>query len=153
MSRKKTKAQHIRDGTYQPCRHGVGGLPVEVPVMPEDMPPGVAATWKVVSAQLETAGIISEIDGIALRRLCELCWIATEAFDSVRDNGITVTQTNKAGYSNDIPNPAVRVYFQAVKDITSLAKQFGMTPTGRLGMSFDEEAEADGEDLVSFSVN
>lgn len=154
MSNRKPAAAHRRDGTYQRCRHGTGGLRVEIPTMPEDMPASVQAVWKTVSAQLERAQIISEPDGLVLRRLCELCWIANESFDDIRANGLTMQMTNKGGHTNTVPNPNVRSYFAAIKEITAIAHKYGMTPTGRLGMSFDADAEPDeADEILSFSVN
>jgi P27 family predicted phage terminase small subunit len=151
--RPKTKPQHKRDGTLRKHRHGTGNLPVEIPQMPADMPASVQAVWKTVTGQLERAGIVSEVDGIVLRRLCELCWLATEAFDEVKAKGVLAKQTNKGGHTNEIPNPAVRVYFTAVGELTRIAKQFGMTPTGRLGMNFDDEdTQTEADDILGFRV-
>lgn len=141
--RRKTAAQHRADGTYRPHRHGKGSLPVGIPDTPRDLPTPIEATWRTLTRELEAAGILAEIDGPVLRRMCELHWIATEAFDEVRRLGLTVQHTNKAGETNDVQNPSVRTYLAAVKELNGLAHRFGMTPTGRLGMSFDERPVED----------
>lgn len=151
---RKPKSQHERDGTYRADRHGSGGLPVEVPPMPPTLPAGVQAVWKDVCGRLERAGLVSEVDGMVLHRLAELCWVATEAFDAIQSKGLTVEQTNKGGHTNTVPNPAARIYFVAVKQITQIAQQFGMTATARNAMHLAGDDEGDeAEDIVGFSVN
>lgn len=123
--------------------------------MPPDLPPASQAYWKRLSAQLERAGLIADVDGLQLAYLCQLCYLAQESFDEIRQVGTTVQQTNKGGHTNTVVNPSVRVYLSALDKIMRLSRQFGMTPAARLGFNFegegDEESEED--DILGFKIN
>jgi len=134
----KTSAQHKRDGTFRAHRHGGSALPVCAPEMPADMGPKAESCWKIVVAQLVDANAVSEIDGKALRLLCEADAIRLDALDELRDGGPTIM-----GQSSPVMNPAARVYFAAWDREERLLRQFGMTPVARRGLNMMPEPDVD----------
>jgi P27 family predicted phage terminase small subunit len=133
----KTKAAHKRDGTLNVTRHGKGNLPIEIPDMPADLSPSAQATWKVTTQLLSDAGIVSKLDGKALRLLCEVDAIRLEAFEQINANLVV------AGSKGPIINPAVRIYFESWKCLKSMCQQFGLTPVGRRGLDLNSKPTVD----------
>lgn len=156
MSRpRKPVEQHLRDGTYRPSRHSGGTLPVEIPAMPPDLSPAAQAAWNTITTGLERAGLVANVDGAALRLLCESWETYLEASDDVRRNGILTPYTNKAGATNQVVNPAVKVRSESWRQIYLMLRQFGLTPSSRTGLSVIERTD-DGDsiaDILGFPIN
>lgn len=150
----KPQESHKRDGTFVPSRHGSGRLPIEIPPMPPDLSPIAQGFWNTVTTQLKWAGIVTEVDGSALRLLCESWETYIEAGDDVRNNGITVLSVTKAG-TNRIVNPAMKVRNDAWKQIYSMLRQFGLTPSARTGMTLNELTDEGDNiaDILGIGVN
>ena len=116
--------------------------------MPGDMPPAAEATWKALAPMLQAANLVAELDGTALRLLCESVYIYTEATDEIRRDGVTIDEKRKA-------HPAVRVRDAAWSQVVKLCQQFGMTPSARTGFDFALEHQGDDDeasDILGFKV-
>lgn len=107
--------------------------------MPPDMTPTAQACWNVVSEHVRFAGVVSIVDWLALRLLCETYSLYREAEDEVRKRGIIIELTTKNGMSIR-RNPAIAVLESARKDIANLASRFGLTPAGRTGLHVGGQA-------------
>lgn len=102
--------------------------------MPGDLSPAAAAVWSCVVADLRTAGTLASVDGKALRTLCE-SWVAYQrATDDVEAHGILITEKTAAGMTRLRKNPAVEARHSLFKEITTLLRQFGLTPSARTGL-------------------
>jgi len=123
--------------------------------MPPDLSPTAQGAWNTITQGLEQAGLVSNVDGAALRLLCESWETYLEAGDDVRRNGILTPFTNKSGATNKVVNPAMRVRNDAWKQIYSMLRQFGLTPSSRNGLSVTERTD-DGDslaDILGFPIN
>lgn len=123
-------ATHQKRGTFQPSRHATPSLPIEIPEMPLDLPPAAQAVWKNVTAKLFSAGLIADLDQMALRMLAESVWLYQESHDDIIAKGLTISTTN----GNVVQNPSVGIRNKAWEQIVKLCKQFGMTPSARTGL-------------------
>lgn len=130
----KPVAMHKKQGTFDASRHGKGQLPVQLPEMPSDMDPKAESCWKIISQQLFQAGVISEIDGKALRLICEADAVRLDALDDLRAKGMTIM-----GQSSPVQNPSVRAYFAAWDREWKGLLQCGMTPCSRRGMDLNSD--------------
>lgn len=136
---KKPAEHHQRMGNYRPSVHGGPVLPVEVPPMPADLSPVAQACWNVVTEHVRFAGVVSVVDWLALRVLCETYALYREADDEVRKRGIVIEVMTKVGMSIR-RNPAIAVLESARKDLANLASRFGLTPAGRSGLKVGSQA-------------
>lgn len=136
MSHRKTESEHRANGTFRPGRHRGVQLPVEVPPMPPDLKPAAQAAWNLLTADAKTAGLISRVDGLAMRLLCESVALYLEAQDVIAEHGIVVLEDMKDGKAKrQKTNPAVIVRAKAVAEIVTLLKKFGLTPADRRGLN------------------
>ena len=128
---KKPKAAAKRDGTYRPDRHDGLDLPAAIPEPPIELDPEARAHWDRLASQLGQAGILSDVDSDALSLLANTIadyWraravVATEGITSVTDKG------------NVIQHPAVGVMSKHAKNLLTLCREFGMTPSSRSGLN------------------
>lgn len=147
---RKPKALHERDGTLRPHRHGAGNLPVEIPEMPPDLCPTAQGVWNITTRKLEAAGLVADIDQLALRMLCESVALYHEACDGIKESGLVVMTLK----GNAIQNPLVGIRNKAWVQIVKLCQEFGMTPAARNGFNLPEaEEESDLDSIIGFSVN
>lgn len=151
----KPREQHERQGTYRADKHGSGRLPIEIPDMPPDLSPVAQGAWNTISLRLLDAGLVTAIDGAALRLLCESWALYLDCQDDIATRGIVIEMTNKAGYTNRVPNPAVRIRSDAWRQIYSMLRQFGLTPSSRTGLDtatkLDDQTSLEG--ILGFQVN
>lgn len=138
---KKPGKLHRDNGTYRPSRHGGPAIRVELPEPPAGLSPGAMAHWHVLGRQLSDAGLITALDGLALRLLCESAAEYIEAHEAMREQGFT-SDTEKG---NTIQNPMVGVRNKLWAQVRVMAKEFGMTPASRTGLQ--SEAKQDDEDV------
>jgi P27 family predicted phage terminase small subunit len=144
---KKPERQHKDNGTHRPGLHSSPRLPVEAPAMPPDITGKAQAAWNILSRQLVEMGVVAAVDMVALRLLCESIRVYMEADDEVQKYGITYMEETKAGEKR-VQNPACRVRNSAWAQVTTMLRQFGLTPASRTGMAFDQ-AENDEEQEVA----
>jgi len=86
--------------------------------------------WHRIAPELETMGLLSQVDSMALAAYCAAVsrlWLAEE---QLKVEGLTVT--NERGRT--IKNPLVDVANAAAKQISMFASQFGMSPSTRSGV-------------------
>jgi P27 family predicted phage terminase small subunit len=136
---RKPAKLHQDNGTFRPGRHGGPALRVEVPDPPAGLSPGAMAQWHVLGRQLADAGLITALDGLALRLLCESAAEYIEAHEQMREQGYTDT-TEKG---NRIQNPTVGVRNKLWSQVYTMARQFGMTPSARTGLHAESKQEDD----------
>src|SRR5690606_35053029 len=107
---------------------------------------GVAAsTWNITVAHLSGAGLVSKIDGQALRLLCEAVALYQEASDDIAENGLVFETVSREGAVRKHRNPAVTIRNEASREILAILKQFGLTPASRNGIHRSESSKGDEE--------
>lgn len=107
--------------------------------MPGDLGPRAQVFWRQMVENAEFAGVLSRVDGPALRLMAESWEVYLDAQEEIASNGIVVTQVTQAG-ENSKANPAIVIRNQAWKQILDGLRQFGMTPAARHGLSISGEA-------------
>jgi len=150
MTPRKTRQQHEKQGTFNATRNNRGQLERGIPPMPADLAESAAAFWKPLTAMLDRAGLLTEIDGTACRLLCETLVVRREALDSIAALGVLVD-----GYrGSKVKNPAIAVYLNTTSVALALLKQLGLTPRSREGMSVAPAPEVDAEleRILGFSL-
>jgi len=135
MGRKRKPIEQLkREGNYKACRHRGPELEANELPVPEDMEGVVADTWKELSPVLASMGILTKADGLALRMLCESFSYYAEACETVKEKGAYSKQVNKNGSEYISEHPAVKARSRYWKEVESIAKQFGLTPSARTGL-------------------
>ena len=96
------------------------------------MTPRARTHWRRLTKLLNEAGIISHIDGLALRLLAESIDLYLTAGEKLGAHGLIAKTTN----GNVIQSPFLSIRNRTWEQIVKLAGQFGLTPADRTGMSF-----------------
>lgn len=125
----KPTAQHIADGTFQPCRHANradGSYPESFP----EMPKGLGAHGQILWGQVvdnTPAAILRKLDTSKLHRLCRLweTWIGLDALISDGDE-------EKATWDRWLKTGA---------QWDSLSREFGVGPVSRARITVPTEAK------------
>lgn len=142
----KPEAEKRRNGTYREDRHGRQSLQCEMPTMPGGLSPSAQAFWQVVGKEAEKAGYITASDGRMLQMMAESWHLYCEANDYIAEHGIVVEEVTEKAVRTK-PNPALSTRKALWKEIYDGLKQFGLSPSSRVGMrsshgdSTDDEAE------------
>lgn len=132
---KKPLTQHKREGTYRKHRHE-GPEPESVKPGDGDGLEGVALdTWNKISPVLTGMGVYTEADELALHMLCESYGFYVDASKDIKENGRYKIQVNKTGNEYYIENPSVKARGRFWREVVDLARQFGLTPSARTGLS------------------
>jgi len=133
--RKLPAAIHKKRGTFKPSRHAGPELAIEMPQMPPDLAPKAQAAWNVIGAKLLAAGLIADLDQLALRMLCESVELYLDAADIVREQGLVAG----GGGSGMYQHPAVGIRNRAWAQIVKLCGEFGMTCAARTGLHIESK--------------
>ena len=110
--------------------------------MPAWLPPGAKREWKRVAPQLETVGLLQEVDMAALASYCiavDQLERATRALKPTRDNRRPEIQITENGY--ETISGAELMRRSAVKEIRAFAAEFGFTPAQRSRISVPSKPE------------
>ena len=97
------------------------------------------AEWKRITPKLEELGIIDEVDRAALACYCETWNQFFKAIKTLRKEGETFT--TPAGYIQQ--HPSVAILNAARAALIKYASQFGLTPSGRVGLMQKETENLD----------
>ena len=97
------------------------------------------AEWKRIVPKLEALGIIDQVDRAALSAYCETWNQFYQAVKTLRKEGETFK--TPAGYIQQ--HPAVSILNAARQALIKFASQFGLTPSGRVGLAQKETENLD----------
>jgi P27 family predicted phage terminase small subunit len=97
------------------------------------------AEWRRITGKLEQLGIIDEIDRASLSAYCETWNQFYRAIKTLRKEGETFK--TPAGYIQ--AHPAVAILNAARGALIKYAAQFGLTPSGRVGLAAKERESKD----------
>lgn len=132
------------------------------------MPLGMLATgqalWEKVTKHLEKLGVISTVDDVALRLLCEQWVIWDQAREEVEKHGVLmrdeVTSINSRGMKKTRAvyreNPAVKTMDRAHGRMIDVLRRYGLTAADRVGLKAttpvtDPDAEAEMAELLGLN--
>lgn len=116
------------------ARPGVRG---RVPGAPRWLGEEARREWRRIAPGLHRAGLLTEIDGVALGMLCEALAVYHEAKKAVAVGGLVVVSDK----GNSYQNPALGLMNSARADVLRYAREFGMTPAARSRISLDAPTE------------
>ncbi|MGH8578872.1 MAG: phage terminase small subunit P27 family [Gammaproteobacteria bacterium] len=94
---------------------------------PADLSDEAKRHWRRFARPLYEAGILTELDGLALRMLCEALVLWEEAGREVEREGLVIPGYN----GNLVISPYARIANTAFDQVTRLLAEFGMTPASR----------------------
>lgn len=123
-------------GTYRRDR-GSANEPIPEPVAPK-CPTFLKAEarreWKRISSELETLGLLTQIDRAALAAYCSSWETFVNADKVIREKGLTLLTPNN--FEQQRPEIAIRN--KALQQMKSFLAEFGMTPAARTKISVPE---------------
>ncbi len=133
--KKKPIEQHKREGTYKPYVHNGPEIEAQRPDKPEDLTGTASEAWDELAPVLEDMGVLTIADGLALRLLCDSYGFYMDACDTIETEGKYLTLINKGGGEYVTEHPAVKARARCWKEVETMARQFGLTPSARTGLS------------------
>jgi|SRR5215467_320504 len=96
------------------------------PEMPYPLPDGAKKHWRRLAPQLLKERVLTLLDGDTLAALCIALWQLQDAVAEIKTEGQVL------GYDGrPIANPAVKIAFECLRRVQSLAAEFGMSPASR----------------------
>lgn len=130
MPAPKPTAEHVRDGTYQPCRHddrADAHFPDGPPSMPDGLDPQAKWLWKLVEDNVPHK-VLSPADSAMLLYVCRW-WSIWREYDRQIDEG-----------ENDPYKMMIQAATAGKKVVEGLAK-FGLSPRDRATLKIPSGGE------------
>jgi len=109
-------------------RPGVTG---RVPSAPRWLGEEARREWRRIAPLLHRAGLLTEVDGVALGMMCEALAVYHQAKEAMGDEGLIVVSDK----GNSYQHPALGIMNSARTDVLRWAREFGMTPAARSRIS------------------
>lgn len=110
--------------------------PPGCPPMPTWLDAEGRAEWRRVVPQLQSLGILSEIDGSMLADYCAAHALAIKATKNYQRKGVTVKNNGQVQR-----NPMIKVAQEARAQARLLAGEFGLSPSSRSRISAPDKGE------------
>lgn len=108
---------------------------------PEHLTPMANAAWAMFGAELESAGVGTALDKVALELLCTSYALYREAAEQVAKYGPCWVKPNGDGLPLVVYSPFAVILERERKNIKTLLAEFGMTPSSRTGLAMDRPPE------------
>ena len=108
-----------------------------VPHCPKQLSAAAKREWQRIAKELAKLGLLSRIDRAALAAYCQAWGRWIEAEDKLKKHGVIVKSPN--GFP--VQSPYLNVANQAMKQMTRMVVEFGMTPSSRSGVQALPPAE------------
>ena len=139
--RKKPAKVHKQRGTFQPCRHAEPDVKpaAGIPEPPELLSEKAKKYWQSIGKQLHQAGLLADLDGIALWLLAESIELYVTASEEVSAGRLTCMGES----GNEYQAPAVAIRNKAWAQVVKLCQEFGMTPSARTGLNVESKPVED----------
>ncbi len=103
------------------------------PSMPDDLSPYAAEAWADLVPKLDRMGLLTEVDGPALRVLCEAISQHRRAVERVNASDVLIEGAR--GDGAQVKHPAMQVIRDTAATIRSWSAAFGLTPSDRTRMA------------------
>lgn len=114
------------------------GIPIEAPSCPQWLTSAAKKHWRYMVKCLKDYGLVSKLDQGTLANLCTYYARAKEAEEQLQEHG--EFQPTPNGYVQISPYSVVFTRYSKMYNV--LAKQFGMTPMARKGVTIDNPHQA-----------
>ncbi len=122
-----TKLKILRGNPgHRPLKNEIQ-VEASTPEPPEHLSKVAKAEWKRITKELESIGLLSQIDMAALAAYCYAYGNWAEATESMKTTGLVIE--TKQG--NLIQNPYLGVANRAIDIMMKCLVEFGMTPSSR----------------------
>ena len=108
-----------------------------VPSAPRWLGAGARREYRRLGKLLLGAGLMTEIDGVALGMMCEALDVYQRAKVAMGEEGVIVRSEKGGLYQH----PAVGVMSSARGEVLKWAREFGMTPSARSRIAVDAGGE------------
>ncbi|NOT01031.1 MAG: phage terminase small subunit P27 family [Phycisphaerales bacterium] len=114
-----------------------------IPTMPEWLNDRGKATWHDLAPKLCAMGVLTTADGLAFARYCDLWARWTDATRFIDEHGMTATITRRTGRVDHVAYPQVRIASRLSDELLKLEREFGLTPSARVGLRVNPPSNAD----------
>ena len=139
------------EGTYRKDRDKSPNLKPTMEIslkVPDDLNEWGQKLWGEIFSEYGKVGLITRVDLGSFHSLCSWYGIFREAEDIVRAKGLEVEEEvyDKNGQvvgTKTVTNPMIMVMDKAQKNYLAMAKEFGVTPSSRAGLTLEPKKEAD----------
>ena len=139
------------EGTYRKDRDKSPNLKPTMEIsleVPDDLNEWGQKLWGEIFSEYGKVGLITRVDLGSFHSLCSWYGIFREAEDIVRAKGLEVEEEvyDKNGQvvgTKTVTNPMIMVMDKAQKNYLAMAKEFGVTPSSRAGLTFEPKKEID----------
>ena len=139
------------EGTYRKDRDKSPNLKPTMEIsleVPDDLNEWGQKLWGEIFSEYGKVGLITRVDLGSFHSLCSWYGIFREAEDIVRAKGLEVEEEvyDKNGQvvgTKTVTNPMIMVMDKAQKNYLAMAKEFGVTPSSRAGLTFEPKKETD----------
>lgn len=121
--------------------------PMPDPAMP-DRPPlsaKAAEVWERTAPMLVEMGVLTAADGVALACYCEAVVTLERASQLVAATDVLI----RSKHDQPIRNPALIAQRDAMRTVLAFAREFGLTPAARHGVSVPTARRDEREELLS----
>lgn len=145
----KPKPAEIRELEGNPGKRAIKRGPTAAAASltpPDHLTPTAAKFWKKYSPTLSQLGLLTVVDVEAFAALCEAWAFMVVAKKSMRIRGTgdaEVVTTDRAHGAEKRKHPAFTIYKQAEASYLNLAREFGMTPSSRVGLPSPDDDDED----------
>ncbi|GMQ56775.1 hypothetical protein AN1V17_11690 [Vallitalea sediminicola] len=91
--------------------------------------------WKRLVKQFESIGILTNLDVVNLGAYCNAYSYYIEATNELNNEEMVVEYTNKAGATNEVENPRIKIQIKYSDEIKKYSSLLGLTADSRLKMA------------------
>jgi P27 family predicted phage terminase small subunit len=125
----------------------------KAPVIPTDLDNGAVEIWQRLAPKLERLGLLTELDGDVFGILCQIRSRLVTIHEFLKsDNQSLVQVTERPSPDGGVfyeykPSPYVTMEKQYYVLFRQFAKEFGLSPVGRVGLSVGRDRDG-GDDLI-----
>ena len=105
------------------------------PRMPKHLDKLAQKEWKRLTPMLESMGVLTEVDGIALANLCVDCSILQQAQESLAKTGL-LSKSARSGMIHQ--SPLLNIIAVTTDRVTRALREFGLTPASRTRIAAGE---------------
>ena len=115
---------------------------------PSDLNEWGQKLWEEIMSEYGKVGLITRVDLGSFYNLCSWYGIYRQAEDLVSARGLEVEEEVYSAKgelvgTKTVVNPMINVMDKAQKNYLALAKEFGVTPSSRAGLTFEPKKQAD----------
>ena len=131
LTKAEIEARRALENKYKPNMDKV--------VCPDWLDAEAKKHWALLSAELQTLNLLTNVDVGALAICCDALSKFVKANQEIEKHGMLVTYTNKGGNKNIVPNPYVALSNKYSDVYKRYCTEFGLTPAARLKLAAPKE--------------